>query len=54
MTDAQKKKYYHDKSHALDHLNEFKKKEKNHSMNKKAKPLTSDQTFNVQKIELHK
>ena len=54
MTEAQKKKYFHDKSHAFDHLNEFKKSDKDHVIHKKPKPLTSDQTFHQQKVELHK
>lgn len=30
MTEAQKKKYFHDKDHAMDHLHEFKKKDEKH------------------------
>ena len=42
MTEAQRKKYFHDKSHAMDHLNEFKKREKSDNCVKKPKPLSSD------------
>ena len=47
MTDAQRKKYYHDKAHANDHLNEFKKKGKMHQHNTKPKVMTAEQTFHL-------
>jgi len=42
MTDAQRKKYFHDKAHADDHLNEFKKKGDRHHHNVKVKVLSAE------------